>query len=201
MRRTATDAHGGAALLELSWRARGSRVALHHRTASVEGMNIGGDILRRYGLRRVEAGTTSGEGDPPRQREPERRHWAFAGIVLVLGLAALSLLTWVGWRSRPVAAAIVYGNLTVLAACAIWAVISHLARPLHEPVPDHRWHPLRTAVSAVAVAALASNVTLVLVWRLAPFLAFVPGIIFVVRSASGGMSFFKPRSQLPWWRH
>lgn len=87
-------------------------------------MNIGGDLLRRYGPARPAArarGRSGGEG-------PDGGlSWSAAGLTLLGGLATLAVCTMVAWDREPFARAF----LPVAAIAVAVGAIVHAARTWH----------------------------------------------------------------------
>jgi hypothetical protein len=86
-------------------------------------MNIGGDLLRRYGPNRPsrrEPSLRSGGGDPG-------PGWPAAGFTLLGGLAALVVGTMVAWESEALARAFVPAAVIAVSVAAL----VHLVRSWH----------------------------------------------------------------------
>jgi len=82
-------------------------------------VNIGGDLLRRYGPSRPAA----------RDRDPSGggAGWFSAGFVLLGGLATLALCTMIAWDREPFAR----GFLPVAAIAVALVALVHVARMWH----------------------------------------------------------------------
>ncbi len=91
-------------------------------------MNIGGDLLRRYGPSLPPArarGRSGGEG-------PDGGHgWFAAGLALLGGLATLGVCTMVAWDREPFARAF----LPVAAIAVAVGALVHAARTWHAGMP------------------------------------------------------------------
>ena len=87
-------------------------------------MNIGGDLLRRYGPSRNAA---RGSGPPGGEGPGGGPGWSAAGLTLLGGLAALAVGTMVAWDREPFARAFVPAAAI---AVGIGALV-HAARTWH----------------------------------------------------------------------
>ena len=147
-------------------------------------MNIGHDLMRRYGPRDA---ATRGMPGPPR-----RRHRGLAVVLLAGGIAAFVALGWSGADSEPSAKLAVTLALALVAGVLVDRVVAWLRAPVHEQgsadagdVLDRLWippwlrwagalagrwaeSPVRAACMALVVPALLLSLGLARHWKWLP---------------------------------
>ena len=144
-------------------------------------MNIGGDILRRYGPRRALASDAGALGDAPEQLLPGPWHWIGAAAALIVGALGIIGLSVAGFRSKDAAQHALLINLTVIGAYVLWSVSRYLAKPLHDPVPTHRGYPMTVVVLLLVAATLAASGILCSRWNMLPYRASSQLLLIVLK--------------------
>lgn len=147
-------------------------------------MNIGHDLMRRFGPRR-----TGSDGEPAPARPASR---VLALVLLAGGIASFAALGWAGRASESLARLAAVLALFLLGWLAVAGVVAWARAPVHDhsqpdagDVLDRMWvpgfvrwwggfpdawarAPVRSALAVVAVLALGVAFSLALHWRWIP---------------------------------